>query len=208
MNKVLIGVPSGSSVPIAFMSSYTKAIKMEGDDDYLFYNHRGTNTVTARNQCVYEMLIKDYTHLFFMDSDMVFPDGTLERLLAHDVDIVGGFYVRKRSGFLPNAFQLGERPNGKYITEWVTEYKEVEGIGTGCLLIKREVFKKIKCPWFEYKWNGEPNGKMVTEDLVFCDKAKESGFKVYCDGTIHCGHVGSMVIWPMQKPMKIKVEPI
>ena len=208
MNKILIGVPSGSSIPISFMASYGNATKLARGDKKMFYNHRGTNAVTARNHCVHEMLKKDYTHLFFMDSDMVFPDGTLKRLLSHDVDIVGGFYVRKRNGFFPNAFLLGERPRNKYVTEWVTDFKEVEGIGTGCLLIKRAVFESIKCPWFEYKWNGEPTGKMITEDLIFCDKAKNAGFKIYCDGKIRCGHVGSTILWPQEEPMKNKVEPI
>jgi len=209
MSKILIGVPSGASVPIPFMDSYTEAVRVKDEHEITLFNHRGTNTVTARNSCVHEMLKDDYTHLFFMDSDMVFPKGTLQKLLDYDVDIVGGFYVRKRAGFYPNAFQLGERvQNGKYVTEWVNEYKEVEGIGTGCLLIKREVFLKVKVPWFEYKWNGEPNGKMITEDLVFCDKAKDLGYKIYCDGTIKCGHVGSFIIWPTEKAMVNKVEPI
>jgi len=84
----------------------------------------------------------------------------------------------------------------------------VEAIGTGCLLIKRHVFEKVKVPWFEYQWNGDPDGKMITEDLVFCEKAKKLGFKIYCDGTIKCGHVGSMIIWPTEKEMRNKVEPI
>lgn len=207
-NKILIGVPSGSSIPISFMGCYKDAVFLENGDENLFYNHRGSNTVTARNNCVHEMLLKDYTHLFFLDSDMVFPKGTLQRLLNHDVDIVGGFYVRKRNNFWPNAFKLGERPSGKYLTEWINEYKEVEAIGTGCLLIKRHVFEKVKVPWFEYQWNGDPDGKMITEDLVFCEKAKKLGFKIYCDGTIKCGHVGSMIIWPTEKEMRNKVEPI
>lgn len=209
MNKVLVGFPSGTSVPVLLLNTFTEAVLLDNpEDEYKVFNNRGTNTVTARNRCVFEMLKGDYTHLFFMDSDMIFPKGTLQRLLDRNVDIVGGFYVRKRNGFLPNAFQLGERPNGRFVTEWVNEFKEVESIGTGCSLIRREVFEKVKCPWFEYLWSGDPDGRMRTEDLVFFDKAKDLGYKVYCDGTIKCGHVNSMVIWPTEKPMTNKVEPI
>lgn len=209
MSKILVGLPSGGTIPIHLMGCYADAVRLRDENDSTkLFNHRGTNAVTARNRCVHEMLKGEYTHLFFMDSDMVFPDGTLQKLLDHDVDVAGGFYVRKRAGFLPNAFLLGERPNGKFVTEWVTEYKEVESLGTGCVLIKREVFEKIPCPWFEYLWSGDPDGRMRTEDLVFFDKAKDLGYKVYCDGTIRCGHVNNMIIWPEMEPNKIRVEPV
>jgi len=208
-SKVLVGIPSGPTIPISLMLSYTEAIKLKRDHEKpYFYNHRGTNACTARNACVERMFKGDFTHLFFMDSDMVFPPRTLQKLLDHDVDIVGGFYVRKRKGFLPTAFLKGHRVGGKWLTEWVTDYKEVEGIGTGCLLIKREVFEKVECPWFEYKWSGTQDGHFVTEDLTFCEKAKDNGYKVWCDGTIRCGHVGSFIIWPEVEDGKNKIEPI
>jgi len=208
MNNILIGFPSGTKIPFPFMEKYTESVALSNGDTQHMYNHRGTNAVTARNQCVYECLNGDYTHLFFMDSDMIFPPKTLERLLKHDLDMVGGFYVRKRNEFYPTAFKLGERPNGKYRAEWINDLREVEAIGTGCLLIKRKVLEAVGCPWFEYKWNGEPTGKMITEDLVFCDKVKRLGFKIYCDGTIKCGHVGDMILWPMDKEMTTSVEPV
>jgi len=209
MINVLVGVPSGGSVPISFMTCFTSAVQFKQEGEYSFYNHRGTNAVTARNGCVKKMLDnKECTHLFFMDSDMVFPEKTLEKLLEHDKDVVGGYYVRKRKGFLPNAFLLGHRPGGKYVTEHVNEMKEVEGIGTGCLLIKRKVFENIECPWFEYKWNKDPDGHMVTEDLIFCQKVKEKGYEIWCDGTIKCGHVNQFIIWPTEKPGEQRVEPI
>ena len=211
-SKVMVGLPSGPSIPISFMLSYPNAVKLKSDHGkpYL-YNFRGTNAATARNACVYRMLKGNFTHLFFMDSDMVFPKKTLQRLLDRDVDIVGGFYVRKRKGFLPTAFLKGHRIGGKYMTEWVTDYREVEGIGTGCLLIKREVFEKVGVPWFEYKWSGPlaPDGHMVTEDLTFCDKAIDKGYKIWCDGTIRCGHAGSFIIWPDEvTPGKNNIEPV
>ena len=208
MAKVFIGLPSGPNVPIPLMNSYPEAVELGSKDKLRFYNIRGTNTVTARNSCVHEMLQGDWTHLFFMDSDMVFPKGTLKKLLKHDKDIVGGFYVIKRNDFHPTVFALGQRPGGKYLTEWVNDFREVEAIATGCLLIKREVLEKIPAPWFEYVWDEEAKGKMVTEDIIFCEKAKDIGYKVYCDGTIKCGHVGHFIITPTEDPGKNKIEPI
>lgn len=210
MSKILIGVPSGASVPVPFQQSLPDAVKItrkEGKVDY--YNVRGTNTVTARNKIVYYMLQRDFTHLLFLDSDMWFPKKSLSKLLADDKDIVGGFYVRKRKGFLPNAFTLNYRtPDGKYMTEVVTELKEVEAIGTGCLLVRREVFEKLGKPWFEYHSSTDDDCHMVTEDLVFCEKAKEAGYQVWCDGTIQCGHVGSFIIQYNTHKKCIEVVPV
>lgn len=208
MAKILIGIPSGPSIPISLFLSYTEAVRVRRGNKTHFYNHRGTNTVTARNACVQKMLDEDFTHLFFMDSDMVFPKKCLQKLLDRDKNIIGGFYVRKRKGFLPNAFLKGFKQVGRWMTEWVTDLKEVEAIATGCLLIKREVFEKIKCPWFEYKWSGDDDGHMTTEDLVFCEKAKKLGFEIWCDGTVRAGHVGQFIIWPQVESGKNRVEPI
>ena len=208
MNRVLIGFPSGTSIPIPTFGSLTNAVRLDPPDISENYNVRGTNAVTARNNIIWKMYQGNFTHVFFADSDMVFPAGTLQKLLNHDVDIVGGYYVRKRNEFLPTAFKLGKRPAGLWETEHVNEFKEVEAIGTGCLLVKRIVFDKVGSPWFEYRWTGEATGKMVTEDMVFCEKAKERGFKIYCDGTIKCGHVNMFIITPTEDPNKTQVTPV
>ena len=118
MIKVMIGIPSLFDIPIVFMEHYSDAVKLRKDVGLIKrLNIRGTNTVTARNGIVSKFLDTDYTHIFFMDSDMVFPKDTLQRLLDRDVDIVGGFYLRKRKGFLPNSFKLGARVGVNFVTE-------------------------------------------------------------------------------------------
>jgi len=208
--RVLVGVPSGDSICLPFHTSFQAAIRCDWVKTDM-YNVRGMNTVSARNKIVYRAIEKGYDYLFFMDSDMTFPPDTLDRLLNHNKDIVGGFYVRKKKGFLPNAFKLGFHENGKVMTEFVTDFREVEAIGTGCLLIKTDVFKNIETPWFHYKPTlGSPDHHMVTEDIVFCENAKKAGYKIYCDGTIACGHVGSFIVTPvlMDGKQTVSVEPV
>jgi len=187
--KVLVGVPSGDSVVLPFWHSFTKAVGTSWAK-WDLYNVRGMNTVSARNKIVYRAIEQKFDYVFFMDSDMVFPHGTLDRLLHHHKDIVGGFYTRKKGQFLANAFKLGFAENGHLLTEFVSDFREVEAIGTGCLLVKTAVFEKIGKPWFEYEpIPDSPDGHMATEDIVFCRRAKKLGYKIYCDGTIACGHV-------------------
>lgn len=200
--RVCVGIPSGDTFPKPFFDSFGAAVHLSSEEGtWSKFRVSGVNTPTARNMCVAHMLKGDFTHLFFMDSDMSFPKATLPRLLAHDKDIVGGFYLRKKKGHLPNAFRLGHNKDDTLIPEFIDDFREVEAIATGCLLVKREVFETIEKPWFEYrpiKWSEE--GRLATEDVVFCEKAKEKGLKIWCDGTIACGHVGMVVIYPARHP--------
>ena len=48
-------------------------------------------------------------------------------------------------------------------------------------------FEKIDYPWFDYQvYEGY---KYYTEDVIFCKKAKELGYKIFIDTSIKCGHI-------------------
>ena len=32
----------------------------------------------------------------------------------------------------------------------------------------------------------------VSEDLTFCLRARDAGYKLWCDGRIRCGHIGTI----------------
>jgi len=61
-------------------------------------------------------------------------------------------------------------------------------IGTGGMLIRSEVFRELEYPWFEH-------GR-ASEDLIFCDRAREAGFPIYCDLGSRIGHLTVAAIWP------------
>lgn len=64
----------------------------------------------------------------------------------------------------------------------------------GCCLIPLDVFDVIGArPWFEYK-NDDDGWPLVTEDVPFCLKAKEAGYRVYMDPTVKCGHVQPQIV--------------
>jgi GT2 family glycosyltransferase len=65
---------------------------------------------------------------------------------------------------------------------------EVSAVGTGCIFIHRDVFKKLVKPYFSFKQDPESRGYIYGEDYGFCKKAKEQGFKVYADSRFICGH--------------------
>lgn len=204
--KVLIGLPCEDTVIAPLFESFWDAIELHPEEgrtpDLGMITYR--NAVAARNDLVKKLLEGDFTHLFFMDSDMKFPAASLGRLLQHDKDIVGGFYVRKRSGFLANAFVDIEK--GRTV-KWCDKLEKVDALGTGCMLIKRKVFETMAAPWFEYKPYPEDSTQVQTEDVVFCDKARALGFEIWCDGTIKCGHVGMFIVTPKENG-QVGIEPL
>jgi hypothetical protein len=79
---------------------------------------------------------KDITHLWFIEDDMVLPDGVLAGLLAEDVNAVTCDYPVTKDGRGSVFYDSGG---------------SVVFCGTGCLLVKRKVFDNLKKPYFTDK---------------------------------------------------------
>ncbi len=131
----------------------------------------------------------DVTHLYCMDSDVVPPDGTLQRLLDYDVPIVAGIYpmctnVPCWSFKIDNGWQNKEIPLPDKLTE-------VSCIGGSTVLIKREVFEKMERPWFKIEYRAIDEEGLAYdegEDEYFSRIAQEAGYKLMVDPAIICKH--------------------
>ena len=64
---------------------------------------------------------------------------------------------------------------------------QVDAVGAAAMMIRRNVIESIKPPWFQFLYR-EMRDVMVTEDLVFCVRAKEHGFEVWADQFMPCRH--------------------
>lgn len=147
----------------------------------------------ARNTGVQRALEGGYDNLFFLDDDVIIPPDTYQILKSRNKDIISGLYYRRADPMVPCMLK---RIHGSSPT-WITSYsenelKEVDFVGAGCLLIKRDVLEKVKKPWFNWLVdddNNNPYGK-ISEDFYFCKKSQESGFKIFVDTSVQCRHVG------------------
>ena len=141
----------------------------------------------ARTEIVREARANHSSHLFYLDTDMDFENDVVLRLLAHDKDIIGANYNQR--GFPLTTTVRVKNPEGLYtIADIPDTLFECDAVATGCMLIKMSVFDTIKEPWFFYKFDAK--GNPIGEDVWFCEKAKEAGFKIWCDPTIKVGHIG------------------
>lgn len=143
---------------------------------------RGYNTSENRNWIAAKAVNSGCDYLFFIDDDMILPEDTLEELLDADKDIIGGVYLTKYEVQDPVLELLpGTEPSDDIF--------QVAAIGTGAMLIRRDVFKKLPQPWFKYEWYDNGSIKR-SHDWIFCEDARKAGFEVWADPRHKIGHIG------------------
>jgi hypothetical protein len=153
----------------------------------------GTLIANQRAELSLDAMREGCSHVLFIDSDMRFPQDMISRLLKHDLDIVATNCARRRMPTGPTAQIYKE--NGDRELVWTmpesTGLQEVGSVGMGVMMIKAGVFKALSEPWYETPWRHDKRG-YIGEDVFFCRKAREAGFKIWIDHDVskEIGHIG------------------
>jgi hypothetical protein len=194
----------------------------------------------ARNYLVDEFLNRsDCTHLLFIDSDINFNPQDVIAMLALDKDVIGGPYPKKaikwravKSAVARNPevdAQTLEKVAGDFVfnpvkgTEKfnVTEPLEVLEIGTGFMMVKREVFAQFEkqYPQLRYKPDhvgqahfdgsryihayfdtiidsadsatGGGSDRYLSEDYMFCQLWRKMGGQIWLCPWMRTAHIGT-----------------
>ena len=172
----------------------------------------GAYVDAMRNEAVNRCMKGQYDYLIMFDADMVYPKDVVQRLIAHDKDVVNGVYywkVLKQTKEGPKAyaphvylkrkqdmFDEGtdmHRYDPIDINRIEQDLVEVDALGGGGMCIKRHVLEKIGPPYFSCQW--EDSSWISGEDMRFCKSAKDNGFKVWCDLTLQFGHLTQGAIY-------------
>ena len=142
-----------------------------------FYLFNESLIPRARNYLVDEFLrAEEYTHLMFIEADIHFDPNDVLTLAALDKDIIGGPYPKKCIAWekVRNAVDTGladedptvlEQYTGDYVFNpventhkiQVAEPVDVLEIGTGFMLIKREVFDDFKEAYPQFTYTPDHN---------------------------------------------------
>ena len=187
--KVLIAIPTARYIE----SETFKCIfdlEIPGDCEVDFQYFYGYRVDQVRN-LIADWAIKGYTHLFSVDHDVTFPRDTLKKLLNHDVDLVCGIYRQRMEPEAIEVYRLDGSRSSYAELRSQGDLVQIGGCGFGCVLVKSEVFTKVGYPQFEYHVALD-HANTFSEDNDFCRKANQNGFRLYCDTTITCGHIGSV----------------
>jgi hypothetical protein len=206
--KVTIGMPVGSgSIPWATAMSLMNTVRACDKEKMVVRVESvvGCSVVQwARSLVVEKFLKSDSTHLFWIDSDIVWALDDFFRLVGFGaaLDVVGATYALKRDagGFLVN---LAGDP-GKVEVNGLGCVR-VKSLGLGFTLMKREVVEKVAATkervsdhlnGVEYAdvfrvdtKKNRPRG----EDVAFFDDIRELGYRVWLDPSVKLGHIGQKV---------------
>lgn len=167
--------------------------------------------VRSRNKILTHAAMNSYDYVLMMDVDVIPPVDIIERLLGHDKEIISGIYynvfmVDRKKKICPVAWkgfssEEYEEIKSKLSSEHIKsredlrrhltpeeangeELQEVIIPSCGCMLLSREAFGKLR-----YGVLDVPDGFSTTDDIYFSRKAREAGFKLYCDPRLQCEHL-------------------
>lgn len=197
--KTFIAIPSMDYVAVQFCQSLA-ILNKAGDCGIGF--KVGSLISDSREGLAATAIQNGADYVLWLDSDMTFPPDTLERMLKHMelYDIVSGIYFRRVPPYSPVLFKkldIKEDGAGGYTAEYedYTNYPqdsifECQGIGFGCACMKTEVLKAVM---LEYGTCFSMMGKNG-EDVSFSQRVRNLGYRIMCDSSIKCGHVGHLTI--------------
>lgn len=180
--KITIGVPTNRLIKSKTAKCLMDLVNQSNHDLEIVISTRGYNTSENRNYIAAKSVKNGSDYLFFIDDDMIFPPDILDDLLEHDKDIVGGVYKTKYEiqDDVVTYFKKSDKKQGLF---------KVKAIGTGMLLIKTSVFRKLKQPWFKYSWY--KNGMVKrSHDWIFCYDARKAKIDIWADNTLDIKHIG------------------
>lgn len=203
--NILIAVPTFENIyPDTFKSIYDLDVT---GHDVAFEFVRGYDCATARNKIARLAINGGYDYALMIDNDVVLPKDALVNLLDDPKDVCLGYYahrdadniyrgrtcvcklltvdgVRHKNYPLESEYTAQEMAGLKA----KGEYKiRIHGGGMGCALIKTDVFERTKYPW--YDWANYKDGRMLSEDLYFCENCRKNSIQIYADTRVNCGHM-------------------
>ncbi len=190
--KVFIAIPCMDTLSAKFAQCLVNLVNHKRDFDVEVGFHIGSLVYDSRNKLAERAINSDADYVLWLDSDMTFVPDTLDMMIdtlkSNNYEILTGMYFRRRPPFTPTLFQELRITNHGTVTAEFDEIPdsifEVAGCGFGCVLMNRNVLWNVFCQ----------NGGMfapingVGEDLSFCWRARQCGYKIWCDPSIALGH--------------------
>ena len=191
--RILIAIPTNKNIEaVTFKSIYDLVVPDGYETTFQFF--WGYQVDQVRNLIAHWTINGAYDYLFAVDSDISFPPDTLAKLLSHDKDLVCGVYIQRIPG--THTIEVMRRNNRGGIThvDWADIKDQglvpIDGCGFGCALIKAEMLHTMEYPQFLYK-SAIDHANTISEDVYFCMKAAEKGYKLWCDTSVICEHTGA-----------------
>jgi GT2 family glycosyltransferase len=201
--KVVIGLPSGGFVRTETLSCLVYMLA-ETPCQYQMSTPVSCYIHMNRIDIVKQSIAVEAEWILFVDGDMCFPPDALKKLFSLNKDIASVTYnfrkyplcsvVKLHDDYDSDYQDVDPNVEKPIPLDKIRSPFRVGAAGTGFMLIKVDVFKKLDQPWFFFEAEDESIGKQpVGEDIWFCNKAREKGYEIWVDPSIKVGHVGTVI---------------
>jgi hypothetical protein len=184
--KVLIVIPTEGNIHHTVVGVLCQIIlNTKYDIDTCISQMRGIGE--HRNVMVKHFLNGDWDYMLQIDADNPPPKNVLD-LIELDKEVIG----------LPTPIQMSPirgltelfwnvfNSEGYPVKNTGQGLEEVYGVGSGCILIRRDVLEKIKHPFTTIR--DEEDLRIISTDLAFCKRCRENGVKIWTNWDYKCSH--------------------
>lgn len=155
----------------------------------------------TRNYLMAELIKtqRPWTHVLFIDDDIVPPADAIVRMLDHKKDIIAGACTRRQDPPIPNFRWWDEKMLAfREIFDWAKgTLLEVGAVGTGLMMISRKAMEEVANAYFNclyeieaYQISEEVQQKLQKARLEFFDKHANAFWFRFLPGLAGCNEYG------------------
>jgi hypothetical protein len=139
-----------------------------------------------------------YDKILWIDSDIAFTPEDVLKLYESDYDVVSGAYLLANGEAVVYKELFGPGYTYDEVLK-MEEPVEVFGAGFGFIMVKQGIFEKLTRPWFQSTMatsvaadGTEFTFPIMGEDLSWCKRVGDLGFKIWFDPTVRVTHHKTM----------------
>lgn len=195
IKKILIGLPNTGHYHFMTVSSLL-SLEIPKHCKISFRFVSNCLIYDARESLAKYAVENNYDYLFMIDSDMVLPRNTLTLLLNNlendGYDLSTGLIFKRAFPFQPCFYvkaAIKTTETGKHVPhlEGIIKWDKgsiipIQACGMACCLLKVDALKQIDAPKF-YPF------PEIGEDITFCIKFRQKGFKLCVNTNLDIGHL-------------------
>ena len=190
--RLLIAVPTTDYMPAGFVKSLCN-LQMELNRKRVNYQvevQDGTLVYFARNKLSNKAINEGFTHVLWLDSDMIFNEQVVEDLMFCGKEMVCGAFVSRRPPYGPCVYTSIKKNEIEKVKEVGTKPFRVDGCGFACVLTSVELLQAVTQ---KFGTAFQPTD-YYGEDLAFCWRVGQLGREIWCEPTVRPGHIAHIPV--------------
>jgi hypothetical protein len=209
----LFGIVANESARYTTFTGHVLSLVMPNNSRYAI--HTGCYVVDSCNR-LFDGLLEHEDWVMIMGDDHQFPPELILKLLTlmyrDDLDIIVPvcfkrdfpptpvlYKYKEASEEIASVYAYDETSNRALYPIDLNDYPnggliEVDGAGSAGMVVRKRVVDAMEPPWFRLgvgHWG---------EDLDFCRRAQDLGFKIHADLDMSLGHIVNACLWPVRNP--------